>query len=473
MATDLNATIEALRQEVRRGFKTEARLYAVQERLDDQLQMMSRLYQVGRDLHSTFDLTRISEVATAFALYDLGFDRCVVVLLDASGAPRVAAQDGFYEEGDEERLASVPLGPLLGIAGDAADGEVLREHGDLVELLGVDHCFACPLGGNEQRLGLLVVGASRNPSTDARRGLDQTVAALASLADRVGGAIAQAMLYQELAHERARLEQKVRERTFELSQAYDEVTLAFDRLADRDARITADLMQARDFQRTILPRIDDLPAFADIEVEYLPAELVGGDFYDVAMLRLGGRWRLRVLVVDTTGHGVQASLATMMLMAEWDRVKETEDRPGAALRALNDVLAGTYAHLDLRCSAFCADLDPATRRVDYSTAAHPPGLLVSQNGLVELPTGGPFVGLLPGVEFPEGHALLRPGQRLFVHTDGAEVSESGVAGLRAAIRAGLEAGRSPVSAALAFVRATPPRSADEADDVTLLSLGLR
>ena len=101
------------------------------------------------------------------------------------------------------------------------------------------------------------------------------------------------------------LERKVDERTAELASTYQ-------LLREKDDRLHEDLLRAREFQQRILPQ---LPAHPRVRfaAAYKPADLVGGDLYDVCALAPG---RFRVLVADTTGHGVQASLRTMVLKTE-------------------------------------------------------------------------------------------------------------------------------------------------------------
>ena len=78
-------------------------------------------------------------------------------------------------------------------------------------------------------------------------------------------------------------------------------------------RINDDLGQARSFQRCILPQLPPSEALR-FSALYLPAEMVGGDIYDVFTL---GPRRYRLFLADATGHGVQASLRTMVLRTKY------------------------------------------------------------------------------------------------------------------------------------------------------------
>jgi serine phosphatase RsbU (regulator of sigma subunit) len=187
-------------------------------------------------------------------------------------------------------------------------------------------------------------------------------------------------------------------------------------LEEKDRRITEDLQQARAFQQRILPI---LPAHPRVRfaAAYRPAEMVGGDVYDVFAL---GDGRFRLFVADATGHGVQAAMRTMILKAEYDRIKDEVDAPEAVLAALNRRIVALYPDLALHCTAACLDLrlDDDGVAARYASAAHPPLLQVG----VETTTRyepGPFVGVSADATFDGQAFRAARGDRLFLFTDGA------------------------------------------------------
>jgi ligand-binding sensor domain-containing protein/serine phosphatase RsbU (regulator of sigma subunit) len=212
------------------------------------------------------------------------------------------------------------------------------------------------------------------------------------------------------------LEAKVEKRTQELAKASAELEGAFHALAEKDRRLHEDLLQARAFQEKILPRLPSGGAIR-FRAVYRPADLVGGDVYDVSEIAPG---HFRVFVADTTGHGVQASLRTMVLKTEYDRVKLAPEGPGRVLADLNRKLAVVYPDLEMRCSACCfdvvADEEGATLR--YANAAHPPLLRVSGTQVEEIEAGGTFLGMVADATFREHQLRLEPKDRLVAYTDG-------------------------------------------------------
>ncbi len=212
------------------------------------------------------------------------------------------------------------------------------------------------------------------------------------------------------------LEAKVEERTQELAKASANLEVAFRSLAEKDARLHQDLLQAKAFQERILPRLPSGGAVR-FRAVYRPADLVGGDIYDVCEVAEG---HFRVFLADTTGHGVQASLRTMVLKSEYDRVRSSREGPGSVLGELNRRLATLYPDLAMRCSACCFDLvtDADGAAIRYANAAHPPLLRVSELGVDEIYAPSPFLGVVTEATFGERDERLEMEGKLLVYTDG-------------------------------------------------------
>jgi serine phosphatase RsbU (regulator of sigma subunit) len=186
------------------------------------------------------------------------------------------------------------------------------------------------------------------------------------------------------------------------------------RASGEEEDLKEDLLEARDFQRGSLV---DPPAIAGVEIEtvYRPLGLVGGDLYHFHLLRDRS---LRVFLADATGHGVRASLTTMLILGEYEYVKARAGGPASVLLELNDRIASTYAHLEVRFTAVCIDLHFDAGLVRHASAAHPAPMLVRGGGVRELEAGGTFMGLVPGVRFPEHEAALEAGDKVVAFTDG-------------------------------------------------------
>jgi sigma-B regulation protein RsbU (phosphoserine phosphatase) len=239
----------------------------------------------------------------------------------------------------------------------------------------------------------------------------------------------------------------------------------------RDAINRTDLARARAFQRIILSAPPTIPDY-DVGLVYRPLDVVGGDLYDIAVLPAG---RVRVFIADSTGHGIAAALVTMLLKSAYDSVKYTLGGPSAVLEALNDRVAMDYKGFDTMFTGLVLDLALDTNEIDYSTAGHPPPIVV-ENGVVrELKTGGTVLGVAAYKTFPSWSVKLAPGSSVYLITDGltearnAQNEYYGDARLHAAIATAdaleIGAGDSVVTQLEAWLRPAAPN-----DDITLIAL---
>ncbi len=205
---------------------------------------------------------------------------------------------------------------------------------------------------------------------------------------------------------------------------------ALRELETRRAVIDADLREASAFQRAMLPAMADVRALASgvtVHACYEPAEVVGGDLYDVAARPGGG---LRVFLADTVGHGVQASLRTMVVKTLYERHKAVAATPAALLARINADAVAMHPDRQMRFSACCFDLVPeaAGWRLRYANAGQLPLVVLRRAEVVELYEPGSFVGMTVAADYADREAPLLAGDRLFAYTDGLveQWSPSGV-----------------------------------------------
>jgi serine phosphatase RsbU (regulator of sigma subunit) len=236
------------------------------------------------------------------------------------------------------------------------------------------------------------------------------------------------------------------------------------------------LKVAETLQRSLLtppPRTDEL----DIAVRYRPASrhtLVGGDFYD-AFLQPDGTMSL--VVGDVTGHSVDATAAMSELRSTVRALAfDHGDGPGATLQRTDRALTGLgFDTLATVLIAFLEQPAPsdAVRRwvLRWSSAGHPPPLLLRERGGVEVLERPPDRLLGTGVPTERSDHLLdlRSGDTVVLYTDGLlEYQRTGIdAGLRrlSAVLAGL-AGRSAAEVCDEVLDRVITGPAD--DDVALL-----
>ncbi|MBB1243519.1 SpoIIE family protein phosphatase [Streptomyces durbertensis] len=157
----------------------------------------------------------------------------------------------------------------------------------------------------------------------------------------------------------------------------------------------------------------------DIAVRYLPAVEslnVCGDWYDVVDLAGGG---FAVAVGDVVGHGLEAAAVMGMLRSVLSTAVRAAEAPAGAL----DIL-GLYAR-DVEgaqtTTVFQAVVDARERRLTYSSAGHPPPVLLHRDGtcdLLDQATDPPLGARLDNTPRPEATVPYVHGDVLVLYTDG-------------------------------------------------------
>jgi sigma-B regulation protein RsbU (phosphoserine phosphatase) len=183
-------------------------------------------------------------------------------------------------------------------------------------------------------------------------------------------------------------------------------------------RIQSELKVATNIQASLLPRIfppfPDHPEF-DIYASMVPAKEVGGDFYDFFFI---DEKNLCFLIADVSDKGVPAALYMMvaktLLKSEGQRLGE----PDRILDSVNKILASDNESC-MFTTVFCAILDITTGEVRFANAGHNPPLIIDSEGVRYLTLKpGLMVGALTEIVYTTERLTLKPGDTLFLYTDG-------------------------------------------------------
>jgi PAS domain S-box-containing protein len=153
-------------------------------------------------------------------------------------------------------------------------------------------------------------------------------------------------------------------------------------------------------------------------VRYEPASRplqVGGDWYDVVDLEDG---RIGLIVGDCVGHGLAAATVMGQLRSACRALLLERPSPSSTLTALDrfaSQLPGART-----TTAFCAVLTPETGELVYSSAGHPPPIMVHADQTVELLEDGRTIPLGSQLSPVRGDAtvVLPPRATLLLYTDG-------------------------------------------------------
>jgi serine phosphatase RsbU (regulator of sigma subunit) len=270
----------------------------------------------------------------------------------------------------------------------------------------------------------------------------------------------------ELRESNQLLEQRVVERTEELRQT----------MAEKE-RIGSELRIASEIQKSILPRT--FPAFPDrddfeLYAESIPAREMGGDFYDFFLI---DQKRLGLVIADVSGKGVPAAIFMAVSRTMLKSIAVQGISPGECLQQVNNLLCPDNDSA-MFVTLFYAILNTKTGELEYSNAGHNVPYVLSDAGGIALleNAGGMALGVTEEVAYRAATTRLRPGDALYLYTDGVTEAMDGQGNLYGSER--LEQllrriqGCSPREIVGETVGAVKTYAAGElqADDITLLAL---
>lgn len=160
----------------------------------------------------------------------------------------------------------------------------------------------------------------------------------------------------------------------------------------------------------------DLPSGFAVRYQAASRPLqVGGDWYDVVRLDDG---RIALVVGDCVGHGLAAATVMGQIRSACRALLFENPSPAAALEGLDRFTARLPG---AQCTtAVCAVLNPDTGELVYSSAGHPPPILIHPDGERRLLDGGHTIalGLRRDWARPEATITLPARATLALYTDG-------------------------------------------------------
>ncbi len=155
---------------------------------------------------------------------------------------------------------------------------------------------------------------------------------------------------QEILQLNQELEQKVEQRTQELSVAntsliteIGERILISEKLEEKNREITDSINYAQRIQHAKIPSIDYLHnRLSEYFVFFQPKDIVSGDFY---YFHQNGN-TLFLAAADCTGHGVPGALVSMIAMEKLEDAFQKSTNPAEVLSRMNKSVKSAFQHTD-------------------------------------------------------------------------------------------------------------------------------
>lgn len=181
-------------------------------------------------------------------------------------------------------------------------------------------------------------------------------------------------------------------------------------------RLQREMQLAHELQMKLLPPSDIVAPEARVAARVVPAESVGGDFYNLFKLPGGSTG---VMIGDVSGHGYQAALIMALTMSASAIQAQRTNDPGEAMHALFSSVKEELATTEMFISGFYAIVDRAANELWYSNTGHPHAFVFSADGAWErLAAADPPLGMAEGRPVTIRRPWDRDGDLLVLFTDG-------------------------------------------------------
>ena len=192
--------------------------------------------------------------------------------------------------------------------------------------------------------------------------------------------------------------------------------------------LEAELAEAAEYVSSILPdRLTEPPV--TIDSRFIPSRQLGGDGFDYYWL---DSEHLALYLLDASGHGLRAALPTLQvlnLLRSRALPKINYYQPSDVLRGLNETFQMTQRN-DKYFTIWYGVYNRVKRQLMYSSAGHPPALLLSGRSdsfiqVKRLKTPSLPAGMFPDADYVDECCEIVEPSTLYIFSDGIyEINQS-------------------------------------------------
>jgi sigma-B regulation protein RsbU (phosphoserine phosphatase) len=200
-----------------------------------------------------------------------------------------------------------------------------------------------------------------------------------------------------------------------------------DELVEKNHRIDLDLKAAAEIQRSLLPQKTFFEENLEIAWEFEPCEHMGGDIFNIFKIDTE---HLGIYMLDVSGHGVPAAMVTVSV-SQFLQQYPTQILQNSSIMAPAEILNALDKEFPFeRFNNFFTItyfiINVKNGDTTYSNAGHPFPILLQKNETIHLlKNGGPTIGIggfddldNGKIKFEQGQLKMKPGDKLFIYTDG-------------------------------------------------------
>ncbi len=185
----------------------------------------------------------------------------------------------------------------------------------------------------------------------------------------------------------------------------------------RTELIKRDLKSAERIMSLIVPQPDQLPAVDGVDLYgySYPCHDIGGDYLDVIVTE---DQRVAFIISDVSGKGLQASLLVSNLQATCQVLFHSGLPLTEIMHQINRILFHNSTP-EQYVTCFVGILDPQRGELETVNAGHNDPCIVRNDGRIEtLQQRDLILGIMEDIQFSSARAQLKPGDMIYLYTDG-------------------------------------------------------
>ena len=409
-------------------------------RSDAELEKLQTLIEASKTLNSTLHLGRLLEIILETSLRAVDGDSGTVYLVD----PKAGELWSIMQKAEQQVKIRLPFG--RGIAGYvAASGDTLN----------IPDAYLDP---------------RFNPDVDRQTGYRTRTILCMPMKNKDGEIIG---VFQ-LLNKRSGTFTAEDENFITALSIHASLAIENARLYEEEkllASIREEMRLAAKIQMDLLPKTVPAVKGYDLAGTSIPAQMVGGDYFDFIRLEGG---KTGVALADVSGKGFHAALLMANVQATLRGQTLLGNDVAACMGRANRLLFESTPP-EKFVTMIYGMLDPSEHTFRFSNAGHDhPHLFRRRGGTIRLGTGGIVLGILPDYAYESETVRFEPGDVLVIYSDGiiesmdAEHEQFGIERLTKVVETRLDEGARAILDAIVAAASAHAGAAQQYDDMTVV-----
>lgn len=194
---------------------------------------------------------------------------------------------------------------------------------------------------------------------------------------------------------------------------------AEEKLKETNSLLQSELSTASEYVFSLLPTPEQ--HHLSVEQKFIPSSKLGGDIFDYYWL---DEENLAIYLLDVAGHGIHSALLSVSILnlVRNNALYNTDPyQPWTIITELNRLFQMDSDRLNY-FTMWYGVYNTDTHELIYSSAGHPPAILISKEGneweYQKLKTPSLPIGMIEDVEFDQNLCVVKPDSYLYIFSDG-------------------------------------------------------